>query len=101
VVSVVEDDGAKDEAHDEERERLKAIEVAQVVPPGEKEKIDYSSARVEGSKVGWGECLSLGLTKNPSSCARWTAHIGIDRIAEAVPTCCFHIGIAENDCAGG
>ena len=52
VVSVVEDDGAKDEAHDEEREGLKAIEVAQVVPPGEKEKIDYSSARTEGSNLG-------------------------------------------------
>jgi hypothetical protein len=36
VVSVVDDDGAKNEAHNEEREGLQAIEVAQVVPPAKK-----------------------------------------------------------------
>ena len=35
VVAVVEHDGAQDEAHDEEGERLQAVEVAQEILPGE------------------------------------------------------------------
>ncbi len=42
VVSVDDHDSAKGEAHNEERERLQAIEVAQLVPPTER-GIDYSS----------------------------------------------------------
>jgi len=49
VVSVVEKNNAQGETHDEQGEGLQAIEVAQIIPPAEKEEIDYSSARVEGS----------------------------------------------------
>jgi hypothetical protein len=50
VVSVADHDSAKSEAHDEEREGLQAIEVAQVVPPAER-KIDYSTGADEGRRV--------------------------------------------------
>ena len=36
MVSVVDDDGTEHETHNEERQGLQAIEVAQVVPPAEK-----------------------------------------------------------------
>ena len=50
VVSVIDYDGAKSEAHHEERERLQAVEVAHVVPPVER-RIDYSSGTEEGSRL--------------------------------------------------
>ena len=51
VVSVIDYDGAKSEAHHEERERLQAVEVAQSSSSGER-KIDYSSGSEEGSRGG-------------------------------------------------
>jgi hypothetical protein len=48
MVSVADHYGAQGESHDEERERLQAIEVAQGIPP-EKDSIDYSSGGAEGS----------------------------------------------------
>lgn len=50
MVTVVDEDGAESKAHDEEREGLKAIEVAQRVPPTETIKIT-AAARVEGSRT--------------------------------------------------
>jgi hypothetical protein len=50
VVSMADDDSAKGEAHYEQCQGLQAIEVAQVVPPAERE-IDYSSGAPEGSRL--------------------------------------------------
>jgi hypothetical protein len=36
VVTMTEHDGAKSEAHDEQREGLQAVEVAHVIPPKER-----------------------------------------------------------------
>jgi hypothetical protein len=62
VVSVVDEYGAQGEAHDEERERLQAIEVAQLFPSGGIKEIDYSSeakggsgCKKEGSGAVWPE----------------------------------------------
>ena len=51
VISVADHDRAEGEAHDEEREGLQAVEVAQSSSSGER-KIDYSSGSEEGSRGG-------------------------------------------------
>jgi hypothetical protein len=50
VISVADHDGAEGEAHDEEREGLQAVEVAQTRSSGER-NIDYSRGTEEGSRV--------------------------------------------------
>ena len=56
VVAVDKHDGAESEAHDEEREGLQAIEVAQVVPPArKKDRLQQRDVRREaGPGVGGG-----------------------------------------------
>jgi hypothetical protein len=56
VVAVDEHDGAESEAHDEEREGLQAIEVAQVIPPArKKDRLQQREVRREaGLEVGGG-----------------------------------------------
>jgi len=39
LISVTDHDGAKGQAHDEERERLQTIKVAQVSPPAERQRL--------------------------------------------------------------
>jgi hypothetical protein len=51
LVSVADHDCAKDETHDQKRERLQTIKIAQEIPPGER-RIDYSRESLEGS-AGW------------------------------------------------
>jgi hypothetical protein len=50
VISVVEKDEAKRQAHNQEAERLQTIKVAQVIPPAEKEK-DRLQQREDGRKL--------------------------------------------------
>ena len=77
-VSVADHDGAQSQAHDEECERLQAIEIAQVVPPGEKQH----STGVEGRA----ETFWLGRSVAPASTA------AVDCLVELA---------AQKDCAIG
>jgi hypothetical protein len=64
MVSMAHDDGPKSEAHDEKREGLQAVEVAQVIPPAAR-KIAYSRGTEVGKQCLYSVVVQFGVRVGP------------------------------------